>query len=205
MIMENLFISESSFGYHYNEAIKKTMKADFLSFTFYPVIATKIFKDINDVYIKYGNKVLYNFENIIYKIEYGFNGDIVDFILSLKKKHIFIGFDLDEMGELMASVLNYKLIANGFNPENIIRVPLTSFGYDFTEIGFSEFYSYDTLERILKFIHKEKDLIRLTGQGFRKNFIIKELILLNDKEFERLNENTNTVTYVTKYLLNERK
>ena len=203
----NLFISESSIGYHYNKAIEETLKSDFLSFTFYPVITTEIFDDINDVKLKYSSPVIYNFEKIHHQITFQFAEDIVSYILSLKKKYIFIGFDLDETGELMASVLNYALIKNGFNAENIFRMPLCDFGYDFTEIGLSEFYSYDKTMEILKFIQREQKLISVTGQGFRKNFILKELLykITPKTEFQKLNNYTNTLTYVTKFILNEKK
>jgi len=203
--MENLFISESSLGYHYNKAIEETLKADFLSFTFYPVSNSIIFtNDIHNIYLKYNKPVLYNLERVHNLITYQYSADIVNYILSLKKKYIFIGYDLDEMGELMASVLNYSLIANGFNEENIFRVPLCDFGYDFTEIGFSEFYSYEKTMEILKQKFLEKKLISLTGQGFKKNFILKEIFYLSQNEFEKLNNHTNTLTYITKFLLNEK-
>jgi hypothetical protein len=58
----------------------------------------------------------------------------------------------------------------------------------------------------LKHIQKENELINFTGYGFRKNFIIKDLLLTDkNKSFQKLNSNTNTITYITKFLLNERK
>lgn len=203
--MENLFISESSIGYHYNNAIKKNLKADFLSFTFYPKINNIEINNIFDIEIKYNYPVVYNFKNISNHIDISFSKDIISYILSLKKKYIFISYDLDKMGELMAGILNYSLIANGFNAENIFRVPLCSFGYDFTEIGFSEFLSKDLILKKLKDIQKEELLIKKTGYGFKKNFILKEILLLREKEFKKLNNKTNTLTYVTKYLINEKK
>ena len=203
--MQNLFISESSLGYHYNKAIEETLKADFLSFTYYPVVESNILNSIFNVRLKYSKPVVYNFKEIHNLITYQYSEDIVSYILSLNKKYIFIGFDLDYMGELMASILNYMLIENGFNEENIFRVPLCDFGYDFSEIGFSEFYSYEKTMQILENIKTEQKLIKLTNYGFKKNFILKELYFLNQKEFEKLNNNTNTLTYITKYLLDEKK
>lgn len=201
--MENLFISESSLGYHYNKAIEEVLKADFMSFTFYPAIKTKLFESIFDVELFHNKRVMLNFKNVYHHIESYFSGDIVSYILSLKKKYIFIGYDLDRMGELMADILNYLLIQNGFNEENIFRIPLCDFGYDFTEIGFSEFSSFEKTMQKLQDIYLEQKLIKITKQGFYKNFILKEIFYLNEKEFEKLNNKTNSLTYVTKFLLKE--
>jgi len=211
MEKKNLFISESSIGNHIASDI---FNANHLSFTFYPAFKD-ISKNITNVdevvyFIKNTKNFYLNGTNCFEEYEKNCKNKIEDFIISLNPKNIFIGFDLDIMGQIMASILYYRLILKGFNEENIIRVPLTDEGYirqeekDSAYIAFGDFYEYEELLSILNAIRLEYLLISKTKAGFRKMEILE---IINDRRlpdvYKRKNLGTNTVTYMFKYLYME--
>ncbi|QDD68210.1 hypothetical protein [Caminibacter pacificus] len=203
---KNLFVSESSIGTHYDEELRRITNSDFLSFTFYPQPVGETKNIIETCEMKISTPIKLNNQDISIKLKNIYYDDIVYFITKkYESSYIFIGYDLDEMGELMSSILFYKLIASGFDKEKIIRVPFCELGYQYDNFIFSEFIDKCHLEKYLEIIHKENKLIKKTGFGFRKNETID--ILLNKKpdSVENLNPNgTNTITYITKFLKGEK-
>lgn len=85
--------------------------------------------------------------------------DIVNMIKEMKKNNIFIGFDFDKTGDLMASVLQHSLVTAGINSENIFRVPLTSDGYS----AFTHFISEEDVNAQLLEKYHNHNFINSTG------------------------------------------
>lgn len=207
----NLLISESHIGYHLAPEI---LDADILAFTFYPIIRdiSVPIESIESVYPRISfNKITFNGNSIEKEIAY-YNGTVADYIAQKMQKYdtLFIGFDLDIMGQLMASILFYMLLNRGIEENKILRLPLTDEGYitedEYYYIGFGDFLGYKDMIAQLEAIRMEQRLIwkERVGYGFRKMEILRELTNLNTKEIPRLNKKTNTFTYAVKMMMGEK-
>lgn len=219
MSLKHLFISESDKGIH--GEINEGLDASLLSFTFYPRLSTISrpvvnLDDVNVAVVK--NQIRLNHESAYadYEIKYFCNilPMVTDIVEKQNGEYVFVGFDLDAMGQLMASVLYYKLIEHGFPKENIIRVPLIDRGYDYIDecdylnIGFGEFYQKKQLFAILEAMRFEEMMMKnsafRTGFGYRKMSALEHFVNRNkSEEVIRKNKYTNLATYVTKKLIKE--
>lgn len=206
---ENLFIAESRIGLHLAPDI---FKANMFTFTFYPVfkkIETPDVLDRVEYYVTNKKNFYLNDKNIYehYAKNYQSIEDMI--IKELKPKYIFVGFDLDLAGQIMASILYYKLVKKGFNEKNIFRIPLTDEGYikdkNDVFIGFGEFFDKNTLDEVLNAIELENKLINKIKMGFRNAEILRTLYNKTYPDvYKRRNDKTNTITYIVKAMMEEK-
>jgi hypothetical protein len=128
----------------------------------------------------------------------------------MKKKaevYIFVAFDLDETGELMAEALKDSLIFSGITKYDILRTPLTEKGYillkQFANTNGYKEYLYHQ-QRIIKAL-EDKNLPKL---GILKIMAMKLIIeyrgktmRVEDKGDGKINMNgTSTATFVHNFL-----
>ena len=127
---------------------------------------------------------------------------------ALTGRRIIFGYDLDEQGQLMASVLYYQLVFDGVDKSQMARMPLTENGvayvgsfYDAEQM--KEALSYRILERVFM-ARLLKNGVK--AMGLRKAAALSILTSTVERgdRVQNLNpEGTSTVTYITKCLLGE--
>lgn len=120
------------------------------------------------------------------------------------KRIIIIGHDLDEYGELIASILYYSFLRKGVSKDRLIRMPLTDNGIGY--IG--RFYNESEMLKLKDyFILETLFMKKFKTFGFKKILILKHLTeLAGNKEHKVVNLNpngTNSITHITKILINE--
>lgn len=117
---------------------------------------------------------------------------------------LILGHDLDEQGQIMASIVFHMFMDAGVAKERIIRMPLTEKGIGLITTCYSE-----EEMRVLKNYYFIQRLYLSNGghYGIRKMLMLKHLFKLSNMPNHRVvNQNpngTNSVTYVTKELLGE--
>lgn len=195
---KSLFITESHIGEHH--APPSFFNADVLSFAFMPIIYTTKPKEevLNDYRMPNIQKAWLNG-----KLIQGFNFE--SFIKQYT--YFFIGTDFDREGNGMAVILLNELIKNDVEKKQIVRVPLTEFGF----IGISEFLSQEEFEKYLidkweerAFIQISKEINGSFGVGRRTALIFNEL-LHPPKHVENINKNgTSSFTYMFKKSIKEK-
>lgn len=217
----DIFISESYIGMH--RPACDTLNVKFMAFTF-PTSFVSISRPIKNVVLD--TKIPVTEKSFLYiegknmedSLKYceseEYNGDIIALIVSLKEEwnatNIFLGQDLDHKGQLMASLLYYYLIEAGIDSNNIFRVPLIETGYDYTNIGFGEFYSREQLRAILELSRIEEHMRLVyprTRMGYRKMFTLAHIEKYRrDKRYKvkRQTKGVSTATYLTKSALVEK-
>lgn len=187
-----VLISESDIGIH---SIAHTQDCEVIPFVFIPQIK-KTEEDKYYVTINIKN------ERIL---------ELVKHYQTNKEVSFFLGYDLDENGELMAHAVKNFLIENGIQEIDIFRTPLTEEGY----LAVSDFLNIDSL---LKFHYvqrkfqaelKEKKIptmgiLELLSIGSLDNKKGKELDLgvLEEKKLIDTNK-TSTITFVVNNLQKE--
>lgn len=199
--MDNLFILESHIGEHHE--VDKRFLSDNLSFAFIPIvnsfdIETKDLRDFSSFFPKKINPIFLN----------GLIIDIPNLSLFVNNyTRIYIGFDLDIMGNSMARVLHDYLIKNGFKGK-IIRIPLTHQGFKYV----GEFWNDELMNWHIKYMQEEMEFVNHSkkalgsfGAGRRTALISNELLNNTPTYVENINPNgTSSVTYIVKKKLKEK-
>ena len=214
----DIFISESSYGMHIPAT--KEINANLISFTFRPSyysLSEKITNITGQVRISISKTTALKVEGEPdSKIQALFDDcgrDIISFILAKaeewQSKKIYLGQDLDENGELMASLLYYHLLESGVPHDRLFRVPLIETGYDYLNIGFSDFYPKEQLKEILNLdIEEQRMMLKhpRTLLGFRNLFALSHINTMIQNKTNivfRKSTGTNTATAITKIVIGE--
>lgn len=128
--------------------------------------------------------------------------DIIDYIISLECDRIIINYDFTKAGQVSASIVYYRLIAKGYDPENIFRAIM----YDQDQIAFGLFLDEETLNAELRDIwhHSNFGYIQ-AGAGIRKAEALKACSLADTTApIENLTpDGSSSVTYHIKRGLGE--
>ncbi|KAB7891268.1 hypothetical protein [Poseidonibacter ostreae] len=198
----NLFILESGVGEHHQ--VNQKFNADVLSFTFIPLINSTFLEkdfltDFSNLLPKNLNTARLN--SIIIKIL-----SVASYIKEKKYNKIFIGTDLDIMGNAMARIILDYLVSNGIDRNNIIRVPLTSQGFAFV----SSFWDNETMNWCVDNMKEEMEYVQFSkkdlgsfGVGRRTALVVNELFQCPKSVPNINNQGTSSITYILKKKLKE--
>lgn len=201
--MENIFIAESVVGEHHKVSDK--FKADLLSFTFIPLVNSTYYKE----------EKLTNFSKLLPNklTPVKFNAVTIDiqnialFIQAKKYNKIFIGMDLDVMGNAMSRIIRDYLVSSGVDSKNIIRIPLTSKGFLFVSTFWDDEtmnWFTDNAKEEMEYVHYSKKTLGSFGAGRRTPLILNE-ILNSPSEVKNINKDgTSSITYILKKKLKEK-
>jgi len=184
-----ILVSESDIGIH-SKAGEKRIDTHVIPMSFFPNIKHEGGKNIISVDSEKAKEV-------------------VDFYHTYKKKGysvtIFVGFDIDLSGEIMSSSLRDFLILHKISKEDIIRTPLTQYGY----LAFRDFINIDNY---IEYLALQQDFLSFQKKhglkkpvGFQKAIALNILQKYKNKK-SKLSTNisssngTSTVTVVSKFL-----
>ena len=215
----NLFLAESSVGRHV-PALEELGNAKLISFTF-RASHISLFTEITDVcaqtYIRVVNKRVFKMsgeENAGAMLENIYNDEVVDLLKDYHERGgkgmIYLGFDNDANGQLMASHVHEQLILKGVEEKYLVNVPLIETGYDFLDFDLAITYPIEQLQAIMETDRLEQVMMNTgspTRLGYR-NMASLEHLNNRSKEMnptvERLSLGTSQATYMTKLALDER-
>lgn len=222
--MSNIIITESHRAI--STSIKDALGLKCLSATFLPAFSQSTKMEVTHIdhfFIKVSNPKALQFDGISrYETEKLFNKkyfcNIVPMILDLDNgEDILLAQDNDTGGNFMASLLYYKLIANGIEKKRIKRLvgveKVVRDGKYAIDLYFGLFMPFELVLRILeryrieqKSIGAFRSIDRRVGKGFRNIVALNEAL---EKSFyediiERNSEGVSLATYLTKHGLNEK-
>lgn len=184
--------------------IDNRFNSDILSFTFIPMVNSS-YKDKESL-IDFSSLLPVKISPMRFNSKVLDETNISEIVLKGKYERIFIGMDLDIMGNAMSRILYDYLVKIGFKKENIIRVPLTSSGFRFI----SDFWDNDLMNWFVSYSKEEMEYIQFSkktlgnfGVGRRRPLILNEL--LNPPiEIDNLNsDGTSSITYMIKKKIRE--
>ena len=119
--------------------------------------------------------------------------------------YIFIGFDLDVQGELMATSLYESLLKIGYKKNNIKRIPLAQYGYiaEREFLPLTEYRKYIFLQN--EFIKKQKAAGIKKPLGFKKSIafeLLNKYAGMKSKTSSNISQpnGISTVTVVTNFI-----
>ena len=222
--MQNLIITESH--RMLGEEEKKIMQARCVSFTFLPrlkqVYDAEV-KEVEDIFIQLSNIKALKVDNTSkYDLEKKFvreyQRNIIPLLLDLYEGgEIFLAQDNDAGGNMMASLLRYKLIDSGIPKEKIKRI----IGVEITrrngkrslDIYGGKFYPKKLFLRIIDRYRGESEDIHKCGKidtrlrkGHRNIVALKETLnhCYFAEDIKRESEGIGLATYLVSGVLNER-
>ena len=141
------------------------------------------------------DKVLFSKQKIVWT-------DIIEYIISLEPDNIIINYDYTKFGQICASIVYYRLVDKGFDPDRIFRAIM----YDADQIAFGLFLDKQTLNDALQDIwHYANFGFLQVKVGIRKAEALKACSLADaSKPVKNLNpEGSSSVTYLIKEQLSE--